>query len=72
MIVHLYPLRPVTVMTTPRVRSSSRRKEKLNPAPSVVMRPRRPKTSACPVSLTQDHVLFILAVSSKSAVWRKL
>lgn len=49
---HLCPLRPVTATTTPRARSSNRRKEKVHPAQSVVMRPRRPKTSACPVSLT--------------------
>lgn len=70
MIVHLCPLRPVTVMTMPRVRSSNRRKEKLHPAQSVDTRHRRPRTSACPVSHTK--ALVSVFVSSKSAVWRNL
>lgn len=49
---NICPLRPVTAMTMLKVRSSNRKKEKLHPAPNVAMRPRRPKISACPVSLT--------------------
>lgn len=41
--------RPVFVMSMPKVKYTNRRKEKPHPAPNVVMRPRRPKTSACPV-----------------------
>lgn len=36
-------------MSMPKVRFTNRKKEKHHPAPNVVMRPRRPKTSACPV-----------------------
>lgn len=60
-LIQLCPLRPVTVMITPRVKSSNRRKAKLHRAPSVVMRPRRPKTSACPVSI----VFFIFLTCGK-------
>ncbi len=49
-------------MTTPRVRSSNRRKEKLHPALSVVTRPRRPRTSACPVSFAQNLWKLLLPV----------
>lgn len=36
-------------MSMPKVRFTNRKKEKHHPAPNVVTRPRRPKTSACPV-----------------------
>lgn len=45
--------RLVTVTITPRVRSSNKRKERAPRVPNVAMRHRRPKTSACQVSLTQ-------------------
>lgn len=44
--------RPVSATSTPRVKFTNRRKEKPLPALNVVMRPRRLKTSACPVSCT--------------------
>lgn len=44
--------RPVSATSTPRVKFTNRRKEEPLPAPNVVTRPRRPKTSACPVSCT--------------------
>lgn len=51
----LWPFgRPVSATTMLRVRFTNRRKEKLHPAPNVVMRPRRPKTSACPVRKHQS------------------
>lgn len=51
----LWPFgRPVSATSMLRVRFTNRRKEKLHPAPNVVMRPRRPKTSACPVRKHQS------------------
>ena len=67
------PLSPVTATTTPRVRSSNRRREKIRHVQSVATRRRRPKTSACPVSVAQTvRGLEVGFRSRKTAAKRKL